>query len=116
MSVILLVATIVLCVAASWILLPPFIFILVLLTVAVPELAPWFLMVSLTTGALAYRWSAFDQTARAALYLALAGAALFGYPLVRVPFAIRGFDRAMRDGLGSGYEQQMPSVARLELR
>ena len=116
MSVVLLVAAIVLCFAASWILLPPFIFVLVLLTLGVPELAPWFLTLSLATGALAYRWSAFDQTARMALYLALASAVLFAYPLVRVPFAIRGFDRAMREGLGSGYEQQMSSVARLEMR
>ena len=68
LSVILLVAAIVLCFAASWILLPPFILGLVPLTVGVPELSPWLLTAALVTCALAYRWSAFDQTARAALY------------------------------------------------
>src|SRR5689334_10856652 len=112
MSVILLLAGIVLCFAASWILLPPFILGLMPFTVAVPELAPWFFTASAVVCALSYRWSAVNHTSRAALYLAAAAAVLSTYPLVRVPLTIPAFDRAMQDGLGSSYERQMSSVAR----
>ena len=116
MNIVLLIAAIVLCFAASWIVLPPFISGVLPLTVGVPELAPWFLVVALVVCALTFRSFAVDATARTALYLAAVAAILSAYPICRVPFAITVFDRSMHDGLGAAYENQISSVPRFELR
>ena len=116
MSIVLLIAAIVLCFAASWIVLPPFFNGVVPLTVAVPELAPWLLVAALLVCALTFRSSAVDATDRAALCIAALAALLFAYPIARVPFAITTFDRAMAEALGGTYESQIPSVPRFELR
>jgi acetyl esterase/lipase len=115
-AALLLIAAIVLCFAASWVVLPPFHIGLMPLTIGAPELSPWLLAAALLVCALAFRSSSADATARATLYIAAAAAALFAYPLARVPFAINAFDRAMEQGLGDSYEDRIPTVARFELR
>ncbi len=101
---------------AIWVVVPPIASALLPLTVGVPELSPWLLVVSLTLCALTVRSMSADPTARAAFSIAALAAALFAYPLCRLPFAIATFDRAMQDGLGRSYEEQVPAVARLEWR
>jgi acetyl esterase/lipase len=112
----LLIPSLALCFLALWIVLPPIASGLLPLTVGVPELSPWFLIVSLLLCALTFRSSAVDSTARATAYVAAAAALLFAYPLVRLPFALATFDRAMQQGLGAAYEDQIPTVPRFELR
>jgi acetyl esterase/lipase len=48
--------------------------------------------------------------------MAAVAAILFAYPLVRTPFALRTFDRAMEKGLGRGYLREIPPVTSAQLR
>jgi len=99
----LLIPALVVCFAAIWIVVPPFHPGLVAFAVGAPELSVWFLLAALGVCALSFTPSTVTSSARAALTLGGVAAALFAYPLLRAPFALRNFDRAMEEGLGRDY-------------
>jgi acetyl esterase/lipase len=113
---VLLIPALALCVIALWILLPPFQLPLVLLTMGAPELSPWLLLASSGVCALTFHAASVSPTGRAAFTLAAIAAMLFAYPIVRAPFALASFDRAMEQGLGRDYVDQIPAATRSTLR
>src|SRR5438552_16487809 len=112
----LLIPAIVLCFIAIWVLLPPFHLGLMLFVIGAPELSVWLLLASLSVCALTYRASSTAAGARAAFSLATMAALLYAYPLARSPFTIAAFDRAMDQGLGRDYLDQVPVATRAALR
>jgi acetyl esterase/lipase len=113
---VLLIPALVVFFVAIWIVLPPFHVGLVPFAVGAPELSVWFLLAALGVSALSFAASNNAQAARAALMIAAAAAILFAYPLVRAPFTLARFDRAMEDGLGREYAHQIPPAAAASLR
>src|SRR4029077_6717034 len=95
-----LLPAIALCLIAIWIVLPPFHAGLLPLAVGAPEVSPWLLLASLGVCALTFNAAAVAPAARAAFHFALVAAMLCAYPLVRSPFTLVAFDRAMEEGLG----------------
>jgi acetyl esterase/lipase len=112
----LLIPAIALCLVAIWIILPPFHAGLLPLAVGAPELSVWLLLASLGVCALTFTASGVAPAARAAFNLAAIAAALCAYPVLRTPFALAAFDRAMEQGLGRDYMDQIPVVPRAALR
>jgi acetyl esterase/lipase len=112
----LLIPALALCFIAIWIVVPPFHRGLVPFSVGAPELSAWFLLASLGVCALSFTMSTVTPTARAALTLAGVAAVLFSYPLVRTPFALTRFDRAMEEGLGRDYSDEIPAAKAAALR
>jgi len=116
MRCVLLVPALVVFFVAIWILVPPFHVGLVPFAVGAPELSVWFLLAALGVSALSLTASNNAQGARAALVIAVAAAVLFAYPLARAPFTLAAFDRAMEDGLGRDYANQIPPAMAASLR
>jgi len=112
----LLIPALALCFIAIWIVVPPFHVGLVPFSLGAPELSVWFLLGSLAVCALSFTMSNVTPAARAALTLAGVAAVLFAYPLVRTPFALTRFDRAMEEGLGRDYAGEIPAVKAAALR
>ena len=114
MTVGILVASIVLGFLSAWIVLPPPHAGLLPLAVGAPELSPWLCLTALALCAMAARGA--DPTARVAFYVAACSAGVCAYPIVRAPFVLAAFDRAMEDGLGRDYLSQIPANAAAVLR
>ena len=112
----LLIPAIALCLLAIWIVLPPFHAALLPFAVAAPEISPWLLLASLGLCAMTFNAAAVMPATRAAFAFAVVAALLSAYPLVRTPFALAAFDRAMEQGLGRDYLQQIPPAASAGLR
>lgn len=111
-----LIAAVALCFLALWIVVPPFHAGVLPLAVGAPELSPWLLVVSLGVCAVTVNTSGGPSSRRAAFTLAAAAAVLCASPLVRTPFALRSFDRAMQQGLGSDYLERIPPATSAALR
>jgi acetyl esterase/lipase len=99
-----------------WIILPGPTRPLLVLAVGAPELSAWLLLGSLVLGALTIGLATPDGWTRAALVLTAIAAALAMSPLVRVPFAVRDCDRAMREALGDDYLREVPADRRAQMR
>ncbi len=112
----LLIAAIALCFLSIWIVLPPLHPGLLPLAVGAPELSPWLLLASLVVCAVTFRASNVNATARVAFNLAAVSAVLCAYPLARAPLVVGTFDTSMEQGLGIGYDNQIPADARVALR
>ena len=112
----LLLPALTLCLIAIWIVLPPFHAGLLPFAVGAPEISPWLLLASLGVCAMTFNTSAVMPAARAAFALAIVAALLCAYPLVRSPFALAAFDRAMEEALGRDYLEQIPPATRAGLR
>jgi acetyl esterase/lipase len=96
----------------AWIVLPAPNRPLLALSVAVPELSPWFVVAGLVTGALALRIGRRGRLGRATLALAAVATVLASTPLVQVPFVTRRFDRTMRAALGDDFFGGVPRERR----
>jgi acetyl esterase/lipase len=116
MTALLLIPALLLCFIAIWIVVPPFHVGLVPIAVGAPELSVWFFLAAVGVCALSVTASSVTPAARAALTLGGVAAVLFAYPLVRTPFALIGFDRAMEEGLGRDYADQIPAPKAAALR
>lgn len=116
MARVLLVPALVVFFVTIWIVLPPFHVGLVPLAVGAPELSVWVLLAALGVCALSLTSSHAAAGARAALALGALAALLCAYPLVRTPFALAAFDRAMEAGLGRDYVNQIPPATAADLR
>ena len=112
----LLIPAIALCLISIWIVLPPFHGGLLPLAVGAPEVSPWLLLASLGLCALTFNAAAVVPAARAALGFAIVAAMLSAYPLVRSAFTLVSFDRAMEEGLGRDYLEQIRPPAKAVLR
>ena len=112
----LLIPAIALCLIAIWIVLPPFHAGLLPLAVGAPEVSPWLLLASLGLCALTLNAAAVVPAARAALGFAVVAGMLSAYPLVRSAFTLVAFDRAMEEGLGRDYLEQIRPPAKAVLR
>lgn len=112
----LLVVAIALCLIAIWIFLPPFHAGLLPFAVGAPEISPWLLLLSLALCALTFKTAAVVPAARAAFGLAAAAALMFAYPLARSAITLVAFDRAMEQGLGRDYLDQIPAASKAVLR
>ena len=112
----LLVPAIALCLISIWIVLPPFHAGLLPLAVGAPEVSPWLLLASLGLCALTLNAAAAVPAARAALGFAVVAAVLSAYPLVRSAFTLVAFDRAMEEGLGRDYLEQIRPPVKAVLR
>jgi len=112
----LLIPAIALCLISIWIVLPPFHAGLLPLAVGAPEVSPWLLLASLGLCALTFNAAAVVPAARAALGFAIVAAMLSAYPLVRSAFTLVSFDRAMEEGLGRDYLEQIRPPAKAVLR
>jgi len=108
----LLIPALVLCLIAIWIVLPPFHAGLVPVAVGAPEVSPWLLLASLGLCAMTFNAPA----GRAAFSFAAAAGLLCAYPIVRTPFTLAAFDRAMEQGLGRDYLEQVPATTKAGLR
>ena len=93
---------------AIWIVLPPHASLLPL-AVGAPELCPWLLLLSLILCAVTFRAASVDVASRVVFNIAAVSAVLCAYPLVRAPFVLAAFDNAMKQGLGTDYESQIPA-------
>jgi acetyl esterase/lipase len=111
-----LIPAMVLFLLAIWIVLPPFHAGLLPLAVGAPEVSPWLLLASLGLCALTFDAAAVAPAARAALAVATVAALLSAYPLARSAFTLVAFDRAMEQGLGRDYLEQIPRAPRAALR
>jgi len=112
----LLIPALALCLIAIWIVLPPFHAAVLPFAVGAPEISPWLLLASLGVCAMTFTAAASIPAARAAFMLAIVAAVLCAYPLVRLPFTLAAFDRAMEKGLGRDYLEQIPPAAKAGLR
>jgi acetyl esterase/lipase len=112
----LLIPALVLCLIAIWIVLPPFHLGLVALAVAAPELSPWLLLAALGLCAMTFNAAFAAPAARAAFASSAVAAILCAYPIVRTPFTLAAFDRAMERGLGRDYLEQIPPATAAGLR
>jgi acetyl esterase/lipase len=112
----LLIPALLLCLLAIWIVLPPFHAAVLPFVVGAPEISPWLLLASLGVCAMTFTAAASIPVARAAFMLAMIAAALCVYPLVRLPFTLAAFDRAMEKGLGRDYLEEIPPAAKAALR
>ena len=112
----LLIPAIALCLISIWIVLPPFHAGLLPLAVGAPEVSPWLLLASLGLCALTFNAAAVVPAARAALGFAIVAAMLSAYPLGRSAFTLVSFDRAMEEGLGRDYLEQIRPPAKAVLR
>lgn len=112
----LLIPALALCLIAIWIVLPPFHAAVLPFAVGAPEISPWLLLASLGVCAMTFAAAASIPVARAAFMLAIVAAVLCAYPLLRLPFTLAAFDRAMEKGLGRDYLAQIPSAAKAGLR
>jgi len=111
-----LVPAIALCLIAIWIVLPPFHAGLLPLAVGAPEISPWLLLASLGVCAMTFNAAAVAPAARAAFAFAVVAALLSASPLARAPLTLASFDRAMEQGLGRDYLQQIPAATGAGLR
>lgn len=116
MTVWLLIASIVLCFIAIWIVLPPPHASLLPLAVGAPELSPWLLLAALILCVITFSTARVDGTARLVFTVAAVSSVLSAFPLMRAPFVLATFDRAMEQGLGRDYESQIPAERRAALR
>jgi acetyl esterase/lipase len=101
---------------ASWIVLPPPIYLLLLLAVGAPEISIWLLGLAAVAGALALPDVRRSRAARIATGLAALAAVLASIPLVQFGGVARRFDVAMRSALGEHYLTEVPSAVRGEMR
>jgi len=106
----LLIAALALSLVAIWIVIPPLHAGLLALTVGVPELSPYFLLVAVAICGLTFNGS------RTTCVVAAAAAIAFAYPLLRTPFTLRAFDRVMEQRLGREYAERIPNATRAALR
>jgi acetyl esterase/lipase len=108
----LLIPALVVVFVAIWIVLPPFHVGLMPFAVGAPELSVWFLLAALGVCALSFTAAG----GRPAFALGAVAAILFAYPLVRTPFTLAAFDRAMDEGLGGDYAGRIPPATAASLR
>jgi acetyl esterase/lipase len=101
---------------ASWIVLPPPTYLLLLLAVGAPEVSVWLAGLALLSGGLALPDVRRSRAARLALGLALLALVLASLPLVRFPAVAARFDAAMHSSLGEYYLAEVPAAVRSEMR
>ncbi len=116
MHALLLIAAVLLCATAVWVVLPPVHVSVLAFAVGAPELSPWLLLPALAICALTWPSSRAVPAAAAAFAFGALAAILFAYPVVQTPFVIGALDRSMAAGLGAGYAEQIPAATRATLR
>jgi acetyl esterase/lipase len=101
---------------ASWIVLPPPTYLLLLLAVGAPELSVWLLGLAILAGGSALPEVRRSRVARAAVGVALLTVVPASIPLLQFGAVSRGFDAAMRSSLGEHYLAAVPAAVRREMR
>jgi acetyl esterase/lipase len=101
---------------ASWIVLPPPIYPLLLLAVGAPEISLWLLGLAVLAGALALPDVRRFRAARIATGLAALAIVLASIPLIQFAGIARRFDVAMRSALGEHYLAEVRGPVRREMR
>jgi acetyl esterase/lipase len=101
---------------ASWIVLPPPTYPLLLLAVGAPEVSVWLASLATLAAGLALMDVGRSKAARVALGLALLALALASRPLLQFAGVAAGFDAAMRSALGEHYLAHVPAGVRSEMR
>jgi acetyl esterase/lipase len=101
---------------ASWIVLPPPTYLLLLLAVGAPEVSVWLLGLALLAGGMALPDLRRSRAARMAAGFALLAAVLASVPLVQFNVTARRFDAALRSSLGEDYLAAVPVGLRREMR
>jgi acetyl esterase/lipase len=101
---------------ASWTVLPPPTYLLLLLAVGAPELSVWLLGLAILAGGLALPDVRRSRVARTAVGLALLAVVPASIPLLQFGAVSRRFDAAMRSSLGEHYLAEVPAAVRREMR
>ncbi|MFL5493212.1 MAG: alpha/beta hydrolase [Gemmatimonadales bacterium] len=101
---------------ASWIVLPPPIYPLLLLAVGAPEVSIWLLGLAVLAGGLALPDVRGSSAARISTGLAALTIVLAAIPLVQFGGVARRFDLAMRSALGEHYLAEIRAPVRREMR
>jgi acetyl esterase/lipase len=101
---------------ASWIVLPPPTYPLLLLAVGAPEVSIWLAGLAVLAAGLALADVGRSRAARAALGLALLALLLASLPLVQFAGVAARFDEAMRSALGEHYLAEIPAAVRKQMR
>lgn len=98
-----------------WVWLPAPVSPFLALSVGAPELSIWLFIGAALTLGFAWRYKR-RRVGRIAVGLAAAAMLLPGTVLLRIPFTLASFDRAMSAGLGENYLDTVPARARARLR
>jgi acetyl esterase/lipase len=101
---------------ASWIVLPPPTYLLLLLAVGAPEISIWLLGLAVLAVGLALPDVRRSQAAGIAVGVALLAAVLASLPLVQFSAVARRFEAAMRSSLGQHYLAGVSPGARARMR
>jgi acetyl esterase/lipase len=101
---------------ASWIVLPPPTYPLLLLAVGAPEVSIWLASLAVLAAGLALADARRSRMARVSLGLALLALMLASLPLLQFAGVAARFDAAMRSSLGEHYLAEVPAGVRSELR
>ncbi|HEY7634821.1 MAG TPA: alpha/beta hydrolase [Gemmatimonadales bacterium] len=101
---------------AVWIVVPPPAPLLLYLAIAVPELSPWLLLLSLLVAGIAAMDFRTHRSARVALVLAASTMSLAAIPLLQFASAARQADTAMTAALGQRFWDEVPQAARARVR
>jgi acetyl esterase/lipase len=101
---------------ASWIVLPPPTYLLLLLAVGAPEVSVWILGPAVLAGGMALLDLRRSRAARIAVGFALLAVVLASVPLVQFNAVARQFEAAMRSSLGEHYLTEVPAAVRGKMR
>ena len=93
---------------SSWIFLPAQNMFLLTLAVGAPEISPWLLLLNLLSLLLSLFYIRRHKLQRLACIFSLIGLLICGWVLVNIPLTQIQMDKAMKQGLGANYLEQIP--------
>jgi len=93
---------------SSWIILPAPNMFLLTLAVGAPEISPWLLLLNLLSLLLSFFYIRRYKLQRLACIFSLIGLLICGWVLVNIPLTQIQMAKAMKQGLGTNYLEQIP--------
>ncbi|MEH1845902.1 MAG: alpha/beta hydrolase [Nostoc sp.] len=101
---------------SSWIILPAQNMFLLTLAVGAPEISPWLLLLNLLSLLLSLFYIRRRQLQRLACIFSLIGLLICGWVLVNIPLTQMQMAKAMKQGLGANYLEQIPVQVRAKMQ
>jgi hypothetical protein len=101
---------------SSWIILPAPNMFLLKLAVGAPEISPWLLLLNLLSLLLSSFYIRRHKLQRLACIFSLIGLLICGWVLVNIPLTQIQMAKAMKQGLGADYLEQIPVQVRAKMQ
>ncbi|MCW5317696.1 alpha/beta hydrolase fold domain-containing protein [Nostoc sp. KVJ3] len=101
---------------SSWIVLPAPNMFLLTLAVGAPEVSPWLLLFNSLSFLLSFFCIRRHQSQRLACIFSLIGLLICVWVLVNIPISQMQMDKAMKQGLGTNYLEEIPVSARARMQ